>query len=242
MMEQRPSLRQRRELSQIMQTALNVYGQNFSVLFRIACVVIPLGIAAGIFQTSIDNDAVAVSVVAVIGLGQIAVNLLASAAIISAIVDIEGGRAPDFARAYDAAFARFWTLVLAVLRATFHVLLFAITIVGLPWAVQRAVRWVFVEQAVMLGGLAPKESLSHSAETVIGSWWRTLGVWLLISVTAFVPALIVGAAFALAPVAVSSTATAVIDALALPFLVLALTLLYFDLRARKESHDLVAVA
>jgi hypothetical protein len=234
MNEQRVPLRQRRELSQIMQTAFNLYGQNFSVLLRIAAVVVPLGIALGIFQTSITNEAIALPLFVLMSVSQIAVNLLASAALIAALADIDAGRAPDFGRAYDVAFARFWTLAGAVLRVTFHVLLFFVTVVGIPWAIQRLIRWVFVEQAVILDSTSAKAALTYSADAVIGSWWRTLGIWLLISVTAAVPALLVGGAFSLAPVAISSTVTAAIDALVLPFVVVATTLLYFDLKARKE--------
>jgi hypothetical protein len=237
MIGQRMPLRQRRELSQIMQTAFKLYGQNFSVLFRIAAVVVPLGIALGIFQTSIRNQAIAVPLFVLISVGQIAVNLLASAALIAALADIDAGRAPDFGRAYDTAFERFLALAGAVLRVTFHVLLLAITIVGIPWAIQRLIRWVFVEQAVILDSTSAKAALSYSADAVIGSWWRTLGIWLLISLLAGVPAGMVSALFSLAPVAASSTATAAINALVLPFVVLALTLLYFDLKARKESND-----
>jgi hypothetical protein len=242
MIAPRAPLRQRRELSQIMETALNLYGRNFSVLFRIAAVVVPLGIALGIFQTSITNEAIALPLFVLISLGQVAVNLLASAALIAALADIDAGRAPDFGRAYDVAFERFWRLAGAVLRVSFHVLLFAVTIVGIPWAIQRLVRWVFVEQAVILDSTSAKAALSYSAGAVIGSWWRTLGIWLLISLLAGVSAGLVSALFSIAPVAVSSTATAVINALVLPFVIVATTLLYFDLNARKESHDAVGAA
>jgi 4-amino-4-deoxy-L-arabinose transferase-like glycosyltransferase len=54
-------------------------------------------------------------------------------------------------------------------------------------------------------------------------------------VLAVVPVAVVNTSFGLAPVAIGSTATAAMDALVLPFIVLATTLLYFDLQARKES-------
>jgi hypothetical protein len=241
MIAQRTPLRQRRELNEIIQTALNLYGQNFSLFFRIAAVVIPLGIASGIFQT-IANQTAAVTIVGVIAVGQLAVNLLSSAAIIAALDDIGAGRVPDFSRAYDVAFSRFWSLVGGVLRVLFHVLLFMITIVGIPWAIQRFVRWLFVEQVIILEGATAKEALSRSADVVIGSWWRTFGIWLLVSILAGLLVGIVAAVVALAPVAIASTVNAVMDALALPFVVIATTLLYFDLQARKEPHDLVSPA
>jgi hypothetical protein len=235
-------LRQRRELSDILQTALQLYVQHFSMLFRIAAIVIPLGIVSGILQASIKNDAVALAAIASVGLVQVFVNLLATAALISALADIGTGKAPDFGRAYDSAFERLATLFGAIIRVTFHVLLFAVTIVGIPWAIQRSVRWLFVSQAVMLEGTNAKDALSRSAEAVLGSWWRTFGILVLASVLAAVPVVIVSASFRLTPIAVGSTANAAIDALVLPFIVLATTLLYFDLNARKESDAQLSAA
>ncbi len=234
MIAQRTPLRQRRDVGQIIQTALNVYGQHFGPLFSISAVVIPLGIAVGIFQTTVKNEAVGIPLVGALAVAQGAVNLVASAALITSLDDIAEGRAPDFSRAFDLATERFWTLVGALLRVTFHVLLFFITIVGIPWAIQRLVRWLFVQQAVMLDGTSSRAALSYSADAVIGNWWRTLGIWLFISVLAGVPAGLIAAIFSLAPIAVSSTATAFIDALLLPFVVIGTTLLYFDLQSRKE--------
>lgn len=237
MIDERVSLRQRRDLGQIMQTSIIVYRQNFAKLIQIAALVIPLGIAAAILQERAGDSVFLTSLAGALLIGQSAVNLLASAALIIAVNEIDGGRAPDFAQAFDAATQRFWTLVWANLRLAFHVLLFIVTIVGIPWGIQRLVRWSFINQAVMLEGASAKESLSRSAEAVIGSWWRTLGIYGAIWLCAAVPAVFVYASFAFTPIAVSSSATAAIDALLLPFFTLAVTLLYFDLKARKESYD-----
>jgi hypothetical protein len=230
--EQRVPLRQRRDLSQIVESAFRLYGQHFGVLLGIASLVVPLGIASGIFQT-IADEVVGGIVVGVITLCQAAVNLLAGAALIAALDDIDGGKPPGFGRAYDIAFARFWTLVQAILRVAFHVLLFAITIVGLPWAIQRAVRWVFVQQAIVLEGAGAKDSLDRSAEVVIGSWWRTAGCWLLLSLLAAVPLGLASLAFVAAPIVLASSANAALDALVLPFIVTATTMLYFELKLAK---------
>ena len=112
--------------------------------------------------------------------------------------------------------------------------LFFITIIGIPWAIQRLVRWLFVQQTIMLENATPEEALSRSASVVIGSWWRTAGIWLLISLLGGIPVVITRLTLVFAPIAVSSTASAIGDALALPFVVIATTMLYFDLKSRKE--------
>jgi hypothetical protein len=235
MRDERVALRQRRDLSQIIEAAATLYLQNLALFFTIAAVVVPLGIAGAVFQTAIENDIAALVVVSIVNVAQAAVSLLVGAAIVAAIADIDAGRQPDFSRAYDAAFARFWTLLGAILRVVAVVLLLAITIVGIPWAIRQGIRWLFVEQAVILEGKNASDALRLSSDTVIGSWWRTFGISLLIGIIAGVPAGIVAALFSLAPVLVSGTVSAVVSAALLPFAAIATTLLYFDLRARKAE-------
>jgi hypothetical protein len=231
---EREPLRQRRDLGQIIDAAFRLYRQNFAVLFTIAMLVIPLGIASGIFQT-IGNETAATAVIGLLTLCQAGVNLLAAAAIIVALDEIDAGQTPEFGRSYDVAFARFGALLMGVLRMAFHVVLFTITIIGIPWAIQRVIRWLFIEQTIMLEGAGPKESLSQSADVVLGSWWRTAGIWLVISILAAIPVALVRVGLFFAPVAVSSTAAAAFDALVLPFVVIAMTMLYFDLKLRKDG-------
>ncbi len=240
MNEQRIALRQRRDLSEIIQAAFNLYRQNFAPLFVIATVVVPLGIASAALQRTVDESVgVAVAVLGIAVL-QLAVNLLAGAAIITALTTIDQGGGPTFSDTYDAAFERFWTLLGAVLRALVIVLLLAITIIGLPWAIQRMVRWLFVEQAVILDGASPSAALSRSATAVQGRWWRTLGVAIVIGLISALPASILAAVLVFAPPLVAGTANSFMNALLLPFGVTAMTLLYLDLQVRKETDERTA--
>ena len=240
MTDQRVALRQRRDLGQLIEAAATLYLQNAAPLVIIAAVVVPLGLASAIFQTTIKDDVTAAVVVAVLGLAQLIVSLLAGAALIAAIGEIDSGRKADFSQAYDAAFARFWTLAGALLRVFVIVLLLFITVVGIPWAIRQAVRWIFVQQAIILEGANVDAALRSSSEAVIGSWWRTLGISIVIAVIGSVPAVIAGALFRLAPVLVSGTVNAAVNAALLPFFVIATTMLYFDLKARKETASSTA--
>jgi hypothetical protein len=234
--EQGTPLRQRREFAQIVDAALRTYRQNLPTLDGIAAVAIPLGIAYGIFQEAIKDKVVREVVVNALAAGQLAVGLLVVAATLSAIQDIANGVKPGFGRSYDAAFSRFPALAVAELRALFHVFLFAITVVGIPWAIQRFIRWIFVQQTVMLEGAQPKEALSRSAAVVEGSWWRTAGISLGLGLPA--AAVTLGfLSFPFGPIAVSSTMSAAMGALVSPFVIVATTLLYFDLKTRKEEAN-----
>ncbi len=232
---QRVALRQRRDLGELIEASVSLYLQNFWPLFAIAAIVIPLGIASAAFQASVEDRIALTAIVLSLALLQTAANLLAVAALVAALVDIDAGRPADFSSAYDVAFGRFWSLAGGVLRAAAIVLLLVVTIIGIPWAIQRAIRWLFVEQAVILDGAGAQAALRVSADAVAGSWWRTLGISTVFGIIAGVPSAIVGALLRLAPVLVSGTASAVVNAALLPFAVTATTLLYLDLKARKES-------
>lgn len=234
MIDSRSPLRQRRDLSEIIRASLQIYTQFFLAFFSIAAVIIPLGIANGIFSDRLEDSIGGALIIAALGVAQLFVNQLVAAALLVAIDDVENGKVPEFGRAYDVAFARFGALIAALLRVAFHAFLFAITIVGLPWAIQRLIRWAFVSQAVMLNGADPKSSLSVSAAAVEGSWWRTFGCLIAIGV----PALMIGlvsVTFPSRPIALTSTTIAALSALIVPFGVIAATLLYFDLNVRKEA-------
>jgi len=135
-------LRQQRDLDGIIRGAASVYLGNVWPFVRITAVIIPLGVAAAALQAGFDDPLAESLVLLPVNLLQAVVNLLVAAAIIAAISHIESGRPPDFSSAYDVAFERFWTLVGALLRVAFHVMLLAVTVVGIPWAVQRIVRLV----------------------------------------------------------------------------------------------------
>lgn len=241
MIEQRVPLRQRRDLRRIIEASLQLYGQSFPALFVIATPVIPVGLAAAVFQSA--GSGLAVGLIAIgIGVLDVLVNILAAAAIIVALNDLDSGQAPTFSRAYDVAFERAAEIVRAVLRVAFHVLLFAITIIGIPWAIQRSIRWLFIEQAIILDGASAKASLSTSAAAVEGSWWRTLGVWLVVLLVIAIPTGLVNALFLLTPPLVAGTVSSFLNALALPFTTCAITMLYFDLKARKEPDDAASPA
>lgn len=243
MNEQRIVLRQRRDLGEIIQAALHLYQQNFATLFVIAAVVIPLGIAGATLapEPVAFGESYEVGGETFIFLGitvlQLPVMLLAAGAIVTALAHIDQGGEPTFSDVYDAAIERFGTLLGAALRALAIVMLLSITIIGLPWAIQRIVRWLFVVQAVILDGASPSAALSGSAGSVQGRWWRTLGVALVILVIVRVPGFIVAGVLISAPPVVSGTVNSIVNALLLPFAVAAMTLLYLDLQVRKESDE-----
>ena len=103
------------------------------------------------------------------------------------------------------------------------------------------VRWYFVPQAVVLEGAQGASALRASGRLVEGSWWRTLGLIVLVNVAALLVVFVLAAPFA---AAADSADRAHLGAdrrrswrarVTQPFGALYSTLLYFDLRQRKRA-------
>jgi hypothetical protein len=112
--------------------------------------------------------------------------------------------------------------------------------------------FLFVTHAVVLEGLGPVAAIGRSWKLATGSFWRVLGIYLLLTllilVLTIVPSYSVSAGVQLIfpdPIgdfAMQQTLTLlasyVIQILVLPISLIAFTLLYYDLRVRKEGFDL----
>jgi hypothetical protein len=116
-----------------------------------------------------------------------------------------------------------------------------------------SIYWAFMSQAIVLEGYSAVEGLRRSWNLVRGSWWRVFGILLLVG-------LMVGIASAVPTYAVqfgallafpqsiemqtilSQIVTTVVTILLTPISAIANTLLYYDLRVRKEGFDLELMA
>ncbi len=124
----------------------------------------------------------------------------------------------------------------------------------LPFAgIWIGVRWALAIPALLVEGIGPAKALGRSWKLVAGFWWRTFGIILLtiiLELAVFLALLpLFGGIAALIPgvsddvrLTFSSAATTLVDALVGPIFALVLTLLYFDLRVRKEGFDLEQLA
>lgn len=226
-------------LSGILSATWHMYTGHFALFFALSAVTIPVDIATSalaIWALDPTNSEGQVFWV-LMTIVQYAFALLASAAIVSAAAKDLGGQPIGFAAAYANALDRFGTLWWSSLRVVFHVLLYAVTIIGIPWAIQRLVRWFFVEQTVVIEGMNAKDSLSGSAAAVLGNWWETFGSMIVLVLLVLIPTGVTTAAFWAAPPLVSVPVGAAVTAVSTPFLAIGFTLLYFDLKARKGRAE-----
>ncbi|MET1009756.1 MAG: hypothetical protein ABWY96_06895, partial [Gaiellaceae bacterium] len=133
-----------------------------------------------------------------------------------------------------------WRLVGLGLAALLVVFLLAATVIGLPYAIKKAVDWALIQQVAAFEGRRGREAFSASSRLVRGHWWRVAWIafvlLLMLAVTGpFVGVLVIFVTDA--PLATINLFAALLFALVLPLVSAALTLLYFDLAARHDSGE-----
>ncbi|HEX2924327.1 MAG TPA: hypothetical protein VHS28_09900 [Chloroflexota bacterium] len=170
------------------------------------------------------------------------------------------GESRTRSEAWHLGLRRFWASVGLSLLAFLLVFLMAITIIGIPVAIYFGVCWTLSIQAMLFQGLGPWPAMRRSRALVRGSWWRTALILFLLSVMVGVIQMafsvpqwvLIGVAVAISgpaaalhggPIFVSASVLSnligvVSQLLILPFSVICMMLLYYDLRVRKEGFDL----
>ena len=127
-----------------------------------------------------------------------------------------------------------------------------------PAAIYLGIAWNFMFQTALLEGCGPRAALSHSSALVKQNWWRVLGIVLLLSsimttiyMILFTPIIMVtitqftsGAITGLPTwVMIWVPIGALIgNIIGFPIYTIGETLLYFDLRVRKQGYSLDALA
>ena len=179
------------------------------------------------------------------------VSQLIIAALSRAISERYLGRTLTVGEAYaQVGWRTFVTLVLALLLQGLIVLTGLVLLV-IP-GIFLAIRLAFISQVIVLERTGVFVALSRSWQLVRGSWWRVLGILLLVGIlvgvlSGLVSAL-VGAALGLAlgsgtVLNVASQAVGgIIGIFIQPVQLGASVLLYYDLRVRKEGFDLELAA
>jgi hypothetical protein len=252
-------LAHRRRWGQVLTAAGRMYGSRAPLFLGIGVVFIPLGIAISALQAvvlggfgllGIDTSgegagALALLVLtvgttlALLGFG------LVQAATACALVEVDSGKEIGPVDAYRLAFRRFRPLFRGLLIAVGVWVVLSATGVLIPIALWLAVRWALLPQVVELEGRPGLAALRRSAQLVRGRWLRVaslVGVGLVVAL-ALGP--LVGALLIVltdAPLALLNVVSGVVYALAMPFVAIATTYVYFDARVRAELEPREAPA
>ena len=239
------TLRRRRALGQILRAARQFYGRHWRVLVPVALAALVLiGVAnllAGMISESSSHDASGIHLAWADMLEQF-VRPVAQALVAAIVIVVarEAMRYRDvgFRQALRGVRERFWRVVFAQLLATLGVLLLALTVIGLPFALWKLVGWSFVQQEVIFTDKSFRESFRASSELVRGRWFRTARVILVFYVigVAAGPILTFALIFTALPLIWINLIGSLVFALLIPFVAMGETFLYFDLGVRQEEE------
>ena len=238
-------LRAKRAFGQLIRTARQLYGRHWRVLLPIALtglvIVAATNLLAGLLGTNSGADQAAGRSGVNLALGDLVsafaypLALAVVAAIVVIFVRLLAESQPaGFRACWRGMRKRFWQIVGALLLATLGILLMAITVIGLPFAIWKLVGWSFAGQEVLFTDKSIRESLRGSSQLVRGRWWRAVRVVVFLVAILFVsgPVLTLGLIFTPLPFLLINLLGALIFSLLIPYVVIAQTLLYFDLQAR----------
>jgi hypothetical protein len=176
---------------------------------------------------------------ALLGLG------LVQAATACALVEIDANRPVGPWDAYRLALRRFRPLLGAIALFVLVWVVLTTTIVLIPVAIWLAVRWCLAAPVVELEGHRPFAALRRSAELVRSRWIRVGSLVGVSAALALFAGPLVGAILIFttsAPLALLNIVAGVVYALAMPFVALVTSYVYFDARARAELEPVESFA
>ncbi|MDP1847700.1 MAG: glycerophosphoryl diester phosphodiesterase membrane domain-containing protein [Solirubrobacteraceae bacterium] len=188
--------------------------------------------------------------IALSGLLQVCAVLLATAACFRAIAQAYLGESADWRSSLSYALKHAPSLLLLTLLYVLGVLLGTLLFI-LP-GIWLYVAWAFALPALLVEGVRGRGALGRSFTLVKGRWWRTLGVLVVGFILAGIVSTLVQGVFLVgaflgddndAVVLLLSGIAGVIGlAITTPFQAALITVVYFDLRVRKEGFDLELLA
>ena len=154
-----------------------------------------------------------------------------------------------------------WGALRGVLRRYFAILgyLFLIVVMGLffclfPLWIWIWIGWVAVMPVMFVENASLTQAMGRSWRLVQGRWWRTFLIVFLVVLIWYVVQIALGGFLSLASgllgivvsqyvaLAISQAIAVLVSALAIPVFQIAIVLIYFDLRVRREALDLFQLA
>jgi hypothetical protein len=242
-------LRGRRSFGQLIRTAGRLYGRHWRVLVPVAIVAIAIIGATNLLgdllaggESANDTTGRSGVNVAFVDIVQNLARPVASAIVAALVVvfvrELVGSRPIGLRACLGGLRAGFWRVVFAQLLATLGVILMALTIIGIPWAIWKLVGWAFVQQEVLFTRNSLRESFRGSSDLVRGRWWHAVRpiVFFYVLTTIAGPILTFALIFTTLPLFWVNLLGSLIFALLIPYVTVGKTLLYFDLQARAEAE------
>jgi hypothetical protein len=252
-------------IGEILDAGIKVFVRHWKVLtLCVVALVLPLSIIQVLLQASIDPDAFKTGdttttsadvgpalvgyVISVLISGL--ATLVTFTACFKAVADAWLGAEPEVGRSLRFGARRLGKVLLAWIVWVLALVLAFIALI-VPW-VYFSVAWCLTLPVLLFEGVGVFKAMGRSRSLVKGRWWPTLGLllvgYLLVSIIAgVIQGVLVGVAVGsnagTVPAAIASVIGATIAAaITRPYLAAVLTILYFDMRVRKEGFDLQLLA
>jgi hypothetical protein len=129
----------------------------------------------------------------------------------------------------------FMPMLRAIAKPIGKIVLAQLSVIGLPWAIERSVRWGFVAHAVVLDETPPPEAPARSAGAVKGRWWRTAATLLVLAFAGSAPGPLLGITLMVTEsraILDVNTLSSLMYAVLLPFSILGSAILYRQRQGR----------
>ncbi|HKN95329.1 MAG TPA: hypothetical protein VJU60_13420 [Thermoleophilaceae bacterium] len=237
-----------RDIGGLFGDAFTAYVRNFGAFVAIgAAVVVPVelvvsGVGLGELSGGYGGVTTGAAGAVIVVQSYLLIGPLVTAMVIHALLAVADGRRPNVRRAITSGLEAFRPIFVAVLIAAVGIALgFVLLILPGFWLL---IRWFFAPQAVVVDGRQSVAALERSAELVRGSWWRVFGLVIFAVVATNIPATLIQLPFNAWASSADSSAIQLVgeivaSAITAPFEALILTLLYFDLLARRSLPAMV---
>ena len=261
-------------IGDILDETVDLYRRNFLLLIATTSVLLAplllagalIGFGAASAAQSTADPGTASATSAALGLLATVLSIaggVAALLVVAAVTIVASQRylgQPITARgAYASGLKRLGPLLLALLWAGIRlipIVAISAVFIGVPFLIYYILAWLLIPQVVVLEGCGAGGASKRSRQLLDGYWWRTLGLYLVLSILlnilAAVPTLLITAVVGGIAGAATGSSTAllvvytvagvVVPVLLLPLALIATTLLFYDLKIRKEAFDLETMA
>jgi hypothetical protein len=246
-------VRRRRRWGVIVSSAWRLYSGHLRLFLGIGVLFVPIGILITLVQYLIfrvaglkplvdsvgSSNAFVVTLALALGIFFTLVGLSVVQTVTAiAVVELDEGRPVSARSAYRLALPRLGTLLRGLVLAGILIAVLNVIPLGSLLALWLVVRWSLLGQVAGLERLPARASLHRSARLVRGDWWRTASLTFFITGFGLLLGPLVGSVLILLTTTsfnVVNLIASLIYAVALPFVAIATTYLYFDLLV--EDHQ-----
>ncbi|MCP4261759.1 MAG: hypothetical protein GY774_30295 [Planctomycetes bacterium] len=218
-------------VGEILQASIRIYFKNFGSVFLVSLLMFPVFCLSGFPETAIIGI-----------LLNVIVNSFVVATLTVVISEVCLGHKPSPARAYKRVFGAM------VLKVFVTGLLFGLAVYGglllliIP-GVFISLWFILCQVVVVLEGKWGRAALKRSKQLGKGFYLRILVVLIIMFGLMILPGFVIGFCLAfMAGTPLFVVLTAFLQTLVMPFSLIPLVLMYYDLRVRKESYDTAALA